>query len=60
MTYAPSQDSDQPEHLRSLISLHSMCEEALGPWLLIKHQAKSWYECSAEQADLSLHLAHII
>ena len=29
MTYAPSEDSDQPGHLPSLISLHCLLEEAL-------------------------------
>ena len=31
MTYVPSEDSDQPGHLPSLISLHCPHEEAFGP-----------------------------
>ena len=30
----PNKDSDQPVHLRSLISLHCLPEKSLGPWLL--------------------------
>ena len=31
MTCAPSEDSDQPRHPPSLISLCYLCEESLGP-----------------------------
>ena len=31
MAYVPSEDSDQPGHLPSLISLHYLHEESLGP-----------------------------
>ena len=38
---APSEDTDEPGHLPSLISLHCLHEEALGPWLSIEHTAKT-------------------
>ena len=41
MTCAPDEDSDQPGHLPSLISLRCPHEEALGPSLPIKHIAKT-------------------
>ena len=40
MTYAPSEDSGQPGHLPSLISLGCPPEETLGPYLTIKCTAK--------------------
>ena len=39
-SFAPSEDSDQPGHPPSLISLRCPCE-AMGPWLTIEHQAKT-------------------
>ena len=36
MTCVPSKDSDQPGHLPSLISLHCLPQEGLGPELPIK------------------------
>ena len=53
MTCVPSEDSDQPGHQPSLISLRSPHEETFGPWLPIEHTAKTliklggcpgWYE----------------
>ena len=41
ITFAPSEDSDQPGHSPSLISLHWQHDEALSPKLLIKHTAKT-------------------
>ena len=41
MTCAPSEDSDQPGHPPSLISLHCLHEEAVGPWLPIERLAKT-------------------
>ena len=41
MTCAPSEDSDQPGHLPSLISLHCPHEESLDPYLRIKRTAKA-------------------
>ena len=41
MTCAPSEDSDQPGHPPSMISLHCPHEETLGPWLPIERTAKT-------------------
>ena len=41
ITSAPSEDSDQPGHLPSLISLHCLHEEALGPKLSFERTAKT-------------------
>ena len=56
ITCATSEDSDQPGHLSSLISLHCP-SEGLGPWLHIQHTANL---LSGAQADLSLRWVHII
>ena len=40
MTCAASEDSHQPEHLPSLISLLCPHEDALGPWLPSEHTVK--------------------
>ena len=57
---APSEDSDQPGHPPSLISLRHPHEESLGPELSIERTAKTdqtgWM--ADAQADLSLHWAH--
>ena len=37
----PNKDLDEPGHLPSLISLHCLPEEGLGPWLPKKHTAKT-------------------
>ena len=41
MTCAPSEDSDQPGHLPSLISLHCPYEEAWSPCLSLERTAKA-------------------
>ena len=41
MTSAPSEDSDQPGHLPSLISPRCPHDETLGPWLSIECTAKT-------------------
>ena len=41
MTCAPSEDSDQPGHPPSLISLRCPHKETLGLWLSIKHTANA-------------------
>ena len=46
MTYAPSEDSDQPGHPPSLISLRYPHEERLGPYLTVERTAKD-----SDQAD---------
>ena len=41
MTCTPSEDSDQPGHRPSLISLRCPHEEVLGLWLSLKRTAKT-------------------
>ena len=41
MTCAPIEDTDQPEHLPSLISLCCLHEEELGPKLPVKFTVKT-------------------
>ena len=41
MACAPSEDSDQPVHPPSLISLRCLHEECSGPWLPIERTAKT-------------------
>ena len=42
MTCVPSKDSDQPGHPPSLISLHSVHEETLGPYYPLSAQQRHW------------------
>ena len=59
-TWAPSEDSDQPAHSRSLIRIFTgrfldsqVCNVSLCG------QRKLWSDCADAQADLSLRWAHI-
>ena len=61
MTCAASEDSDQPGHPPSLISLHCPHKEAVGPWLPIERLAKTLISLADAQADLESSLgAHVI
>ena len=58
MAYTPSEDSDQPGHSPSLISLCRPHEESLGSELPIERTARLWSDWADAQADLSLRWAH--
>ena len=66
MACVDSEDSDQPVHPCSLISLRSPHEEALGPWLPTECQAKSLIRLRSligtAQSDWSLrgHICHFV
>ena len=60
MTCAPSEDSDQPGHLPSLISLRCLHEETMGHKLPTECTAKTLIRlCWWAQADLCLSWAHV-
>ena len=57
---APSKDSDQPEHLPSLIRVFAVCMKKA--WVLsypLGTQRRCWSDWADAQADLSLRRAHI-
>ena len=57
MTYAPSEDSDQPGHLPSLIRAFTVCSVgSSGPKLYSSGQRRLWSDWADAQADLSLRL----
>ena len=58
MTFAASEDSDQPVHLLSLISLCCWPEESSGPLPSLKALSKDWSDWADAQADQSLHWVH--
>ena len=56
---APSEDSDQPGHLSSLIRIFAVCMKK--PWFLsypLSAQRRFWSDWADAQADLSLRWAH--
>ena len=56
---APSEDSDQPEHLPSLVRVFSVCMKKA--WVLsypLCAQRRLWSDWVDAHADLSLHWAH--
>ena len=56
---APSEDSDQPGHLPSLIRVFAVCMKK--PWILsypLSAQQRLWSDWADAQADLSLRWAH--
>ena len=57
MACAPSEDSDQPGHPPSLISLRCPHEESFGPLLPIERTAKTLISLGGCQADLILRWA---
>ena len=59
MAFAPSEDTDQPGHLPSLISLCCPHEEKLYPQVPIECTAKTDQTQPGTQADLSLRFAHM-
>ena len=59
MTCAPSEDSDQPGHLPSLIRVFAVHMKK--PWVLsypLSAQQRLWSDWADAQADLSLRWAH--
>ena len=56
--YSPSEDSNQPGHPPSLISLRCPHEETLGPSYPLSAQRRLWSDWVDSQADLSLRWAH--
>ena len=61
MICAPSEDSDQPGHPPSLISLRCPHEETLGPQLPIEHTAKTPVRlggCGSQCGSYKLYLSH--
>ena len=59
MTCAPSEDSDQPVHLPSLIVVFSVHMKK--PWVLnhpLSAQQRFWSDWADAQTDLSLRWAH--
>ena len=55
MACAPSEDSDQPGHLPSLVRVLAVCMKE--PWVLsypMSAQRRLWSDCADAQADLSL------
>ena len=60
LTCAPSKDSDQPGHLSSLIRVFAV--RSMGSWgpkLSSCGQRRLWSDWADDQADLSLHWAHM-
>ena len=59
MAYAPSEDTDQPGHLPSLIKVLAVCMKKA--WVLsypLSAQRRLWSDWADAQADLSLRRAH--
>ena len=57
--YAPSEDSDQPGHRPSLISVFTVRMKK--PWVIsytLRAQQRLWSDWADAQADPSLHWAH--
>ena len=58
--YAPSNDSDQPKHLPSLIRVFTVCSMgSSGTKLSSCGQRRLWSDWADAQADLSLRWAHM-
>ena len=55
---APSEDSDQPGHPPSLISLHCPHEESSSLCYPLSTQQRLWSDWADAQADLCLHWVH--
>ena len=55
---APSEDSDQPTHSRSLIRIFTGHILHSQKFVVFCHQ-RIWSDCAVAQADLSLRWAHI-
>ena len=59
-TCAPSEDSDQPAHSRSLIKIFSMRTfDSQGCKVSPCGQRRLWLVCTDAQADLCIHWPHI-
>ena len=58
MTFAASEDSDQPVHLLSRISLCCSPEESSGPLASLRALSKDWSDWADAEADQSLRQVH--